>query len=204
MSTLCSLASFVGCTSSLPELARRRITPSRCLTHKGPLAVRSTETPAIHAEDYSSGTQNKFDILKNVSQSSRQQLADCEPNAHISEAEMRSLLLRICAFRHLWCQFHSEADPALCDVNNLINKIAVMTQLLAGGSSQHVLQTIERHPPVVAQPVNLLFHRLVCIKQLIPQADVSLVVAKRPSLLCMEVKFLPTSWYSHADRSVGP
>ncbi|KAL3139175.1 hypothetical protein ABBQ32_005953 [Trebouxia sp. C0010 RCD-2024] len=190
MSTLCSLASFVGCTSSLPELARRRITPSRCLTHKGPLAVRSTETPAIHAEDYSSGTQNKFDILKNVSQSSRQQLADCEPNAHISEAEMRSLLLRICAFRHLWCQFHSEADPALCDVNNLINKIAVMTQLLAGGSSQHVLQTIERHPPVVAQPVNLLFHRLVCIKQLIPQADVSLVVAKRPSLLCMETEVL--------------
>ena len=74
---------------------------------------------------------------------------------------------------------------------------------------------------------------MVHIKQLIPQSDVSEVVAKRPSLLCMEVSFhnaismvrlsmlslllharahagcicckvtyLPTSWYSHADR--GP
>ena len=56
---------------------------------------------------------------------------------------MRSLLLRIIAFNYLWRQSHAEADPALCDVNNLIQKIAVMTQLLAGGSSQHVLQTIE-------------------------------------------------------------
>ena len=70
---------------------------------------------------------------------------------------------------------------------------------------------------------------MVRIKQLIPQADVSVVIAKRPSLLCMEVRnlkmparellyfacplniayiwckvtYLPTSWYSHADRSVG-
>ena len=44
-----------------------------------------------------------------------------------------------------------------------------------------------RHPPVIAQPTKLLFERMVRIKQLIPQSDVSLVVAKRPSLLCMEV-----------------
>ena len=70
---------------------------------------------------------------------------------------------------------------------------------------------------------------MVRIKQLIPKSDVSVVVAKRPSLLCMEVSYLtaivigtlsivnlhsiayagcicckvtylPTSWYSHADR----
>ena len=80
----------------------------------------------------------------------------------------------------------------------------------------------------MAQPASLLVERMVRIKQLIPQADISMVIAKRPSLLCMEVgnprcsgahcaaphfaytayiwckvTYLPTSWYSHADRSVG-
>ncbi|KAA6426264.1 MAG: hypothetical protein FRX49_03376 [Trebouxia sp. A1-2] len=43
-----------------------------------------------------------------------------------------------------------------------------------------------RHPPVIAQDASCIVERMVHIKQLIPQADVSEVVAKRPSLLCME------------------
>lgn len=61
----------------------------------------------------------------------------------MGDADMRSLLLRIAAFHYLWCRFHAEADPTLCNINHMISKIAVMTQLLAGGTSQHVLQTIE-------------------------------------------------------------
>lgn len=47
-----------------------------------------------------------------------------------------------------------------------------------------------RHPPVIAQDASCIVERMVHIKQLIPQADVSEVVAKRPSLLCMEVRHL--------------
>ncbi|KAL0022240.1 hypothetical protein WJX77_009593 [Trebouxia sp. C0004] len=117
---------------------------------------------------------------------------------------MASVLLRITAFHRLWCQQHSDADYRLCDINNMISKIALMTTLLAGGSSQHVLQTIERHPPVIAQDASCIVKRMIHIKQLIPQADVSEVVAKRPSLLCMEVTYLPTSWYSHAEPCANP
>lgn len=141
MSTISSLAAFAGCSS--PELARRRNKPQRCFRQRLHSSARSTETPAIQAEGHSSGAKTTLDIVKDVSHVSRQQLADCEANAHMGEAEMRSLLLRINAFHYLWCRFHAEADPALCDINNLIKKVAVMTQLLAGGSSQHVLQTIE-------------------------------------------------------------
>ena len=105
------------------------------------LSVRSTETAAVEVSGRS--PEHPHDILKRVNQTSRQQLAACEANASMADAEMRSLLLRIAAFHYLWCRFHAEADPSLCDINTLISKVVVMTHVLAGGNSQHVLQTIE-------------------------------------------------------------
>ncbi len=183
-----------------------------------PLTVRSTEAPASaeFCRVLSSLDSHKLEILRNVNEGSYQLLASCDANAQMQDDDMASLLLRITAFHRLWCQQHSDADYELCDINNMISKIALMTTLLAGGSSQHVLQTIEyvriaavqmvqtdcphnptlssvfcrRHPPVIAQDASCIVERMVHIKQLIPQADVSEVVAKRPSLLCMEVRHL--------------
>lgn len=39
----------------------------------------------------------------------------------------------------------------------------------------------------MSQHPNILAERMVNIKQLMPQADVPQLVAKRPSILCMEV-----------------
>ena len=164
----------------------------------------------------SSLDSHKLEVVRNINESSYQLLAGCEANAQLQDDDMASVLLRITAFHRLWCQQHSDADYRLCDINNMISKIALMTKLLAGGSSQHVLQTIEyvliaavqlvqtdcplnpslssvfcrRHPPVIAQDASCIVERMIHIKQLIPQADVAQVVAKRPSLLCMEVRHL--------------
>ena len=143
MSTIFPRAALIRCSVSSPKPARCTTKSQRCLKHRRRLTARSTETPATTVEGHSSGAHATPDILKYVSQSSRRQLADCEANADMGDAEMRSLLLRITAFHYLWCRFHAEADPTLCDINNMISKIAVMTRLLAGGSSQHVLQTLE-------------------------------------------------------------
>lgn len=185
---------------------------------KLPLTVRSTEAPtsAEFRRVLSSLDSYKLEVLRDINEGSYQLLASCDANAQLHDEDMASMLLRITAFHRLWCQQHSDADHKLCDINNMISKIALMTTLLAGGSSQHVLQTIEyvlsaavhlvqtdcplnltlssvvcrRHPPVVAQDASCIVERMVHIKQLIPQADVTQVVAKRPSLLCMEVRHL--------------
>ncbi|KAL0041692.1 hypothetical protein WJX79_001020 [Trebouxia sp. C0005] len=172
---------------------------------KLPLTVKSTEAPtsAEFRRVLSSLDSHKLEVLRNISEGSYQLLASCDANAQLQDDDMASVLLRITAFHRLWCQQHSDADHRLCDINNMISKIALMTTLLARGSSQHVLQTTERHPPVIAQDASCIVERMVHIKQLIPQADVSEVVAKRPSLLCMEVTYLPTSWYSHAEPRVN-
>lgn len=144
MSTLLRVATLITCSTSSLRSAWGSQRPRRCLQHRRhSTASHSVETQAVQVEEHSLGAQPTPDILKHVLQSSRQQLADCEANAAIGDADMRSLLLRIAAFHYLWCRFHAEADPALCDINTMISKIAVMTQLLAGGTSQHVLQTIE-------------------------------------------------------------
>ena len=144
MSTLFSNATLIRCSTSTLRSGRGTETPRRCSQHRRHSTARhSVETPAIQVEGHFLGAQPTPDILKHVSYSSRQQLASCEANAALGEADLRSLLLRIAAFHYLWCRFHAEADPTLCDINNMISKITVLTQLLAGGTSQLVLQTIE-------------------------------------------------------------
>ena len=86
---------------------------------------------------------HKVEVLQHVNQEAYRQLVDCEANAELQAADMATLLLRVTAFHRLWCQYHAEADPELCDIGRMISKIVIMTKLLAGGSSQHVLQTAE-------------------------------------------------------------
>lgn len=118
-----------------------------------PLTVRSTEAPASaeFRRVLSSLDSHKLEVLRDISEGSYQLLASCDANAHLQDDDMASVLLRITAFHRLWCQQHSDADHRLCDINNMISKIALMTMLLAGGSSQHVLQTIEYVPTAAVQ-----------------------------------------------------
>lgn len=112
---------------------------------KLPLTVKSTEAPtsAEFRRVLSSLDSHKLEVLRNISEGSYQLLASCDANAQLQDDDMASVLLRITAFHRLWCQQHSDADHRLCDINNMISKIALMTTLLARGSSQHVLQTTE-------------------------------------------------------------
>ncbi len=212
----------LGIRSGKPVPSQHRSSPAAPSRpgrlQKLPLTVRSTEAPtsAEFRRVLSSLDSYKLEVLRDINEGSYQLLASCDANAQLHDEDMASMLLRITAFHRLWCQQHSDADHKLCDINNMISKIALMTTLLAGGSSQHVLQTIEyvlnvavrlvqtdcplhltlssafcrRHPPVIAQDASCIVERMVHIKQLIPQADVTEVVAKRPSLLCMEVRHL--------------
>ncbi len=212
----------LGIRSCKPVPSQHLRSPAACSRparlQRLPLTVRSTEAPtsAEFRRVLSSLDSHKLEVLRNINEGSYQLLASCDANAQMQDDDIASLLLRITAFHRLWCQQYSEADYRLCDINDMISKIALMTTLLAGGSSQHVLQTIEyvlnaavqlvqtdcplninlsslfcrRHPPVIAQDASCIVERMVHIKQLIPQADVTEVVAKRPSLLCMEVRHL--------------
>ena len=144
MSIACRVASPSRCSTApveIPPAARLAHKRVRCTLS---LVARSAggRYVQIDSEPSSSSTHTR-DILKHVSPSARQQLADCEANASLGDTEVRSLLLRIAAFHYLWCRFHAESDSSLCDINKLISKIVEITQLLAGGTSQHALQTIE-------------------------------------------------------------
>lgn len=144
MFTAFQIASPIACDAASVQIAHAGRNHHRRRKHSLHLSVRSTETAAVEVPGpFVSSSEHTHDILKRVNKSSRQELAACEANASMVDAEMRSLLLRIAAFHYLWCRFHAEADPTLCDINALISKVVVMTHVLAGGNSQHVLQTIE-------------------------------------------------------------
>lgn len=109
------------------------------------LTVRSSQAPATaeYNRVLSSIDSHKLELLQDITHNSYQLLANCDANAQMQDEDMASLLLRVTAFHRLWCQQHADADRRLCDINNMISKIALMTRLLAGGSSQNILQTIE-------------------------------------------------------------
>ena len=136
-------------TASLTPQSQRR-TSSVSMRQPQPLHLTDRSTKSAGSAEL--GTvlatldPQKVEILQNVNQEAYEQLARCEANAHLQAADMATLLLRVTAFHHLWCQYHAEACPELCDISHMISKIVIMTKLLAGGSSQHVLQTAEYVP----------------------------------------------------------
>ena len=113
--------------------------------HQLLLTVKSTEAPLSveYRRVLSTLDSQKLEVLADVSEHSYQLLASCRANAQLQDDDICSLLLRVTAFHRLWCQLHADADQGLCDINCMIGKIVLMTTLLAGGDSQHVLQTIE-------------------------------------------------------------
>ena len=142
-----------------PALQRRYFAGSASRRQPQPLHLIARSTKSADSAELSlvlaTLDPQKVEVLQHVDSEAYRQLADCEANAELQAADMATLLLRVTAFHRLWCQYHAEADPELCDIGRMISKIVVMTKLLAGGSSQHVLQTAEyvanaAHTPLTA------------------------------------------------------
>ncbi len=146
MSRNCCIGTHIPADSLLSQRALRSgLAPRHGRSHRLQLTVRSTEARFFpeYRRVLSSLDSHKLEVLRDIDETSYQQLASCEANAKMQDDDMASLLLRVTAFHRLWCQQHADADRRLCDINFMISKIALMTRLLAGGSSQLVLQTIE-------------------------------------------------------------
>lgn len=139
-----SLNISVSCTPSPTEYLHRpvrinRQTHVRCLS----LTARS-ETCTTELESVLSTCDHKQrEALQHISEPAYQTFRDCPVNQSLSHEALVSLLLRIAALRYLWQQQYSHDSQKLQDINCMVKRVAVLTDLLAGGSSEQTLQTIE-------------------------------------------------------------
>lgn len=87
--------------------------------------------------------QEQRETLRNVSAAACKAIKGCCANKDLSEEKLVSLLLRVAALRYLWQQQYRHDTQKLDDISCMIERVAALTDVLAGGSSEQTLQAIE-------------------------------------------------------------